>query len=112
MCVTRAILIALLALTAFASPPPGEQQNLDLLGLPELLIPASNPQTPEKIKLGDKLFHDTRFSGDGRLSCASCHTSTARAGDIVLPEVAVCARCHDDPASLRQVALPEEARAG
>jgi cytochrome c peroxidase len=32
------------------------------MGLPPLPIPADNPQTTEKIELGDKLFHDTRFS--------------------------------------------------
>jgi cytochrome c peroxidase len=43
------------------------------LGLPPVPIPANNPQTPEKIKLGDKLFHDARFSADGKVSCATCH---------------------------------------
>lgn len=43
------------------------------LGLPPLPVPADNPQTPEKIKLGDKLFHDTRFSSTGKVSCATCH---------------------------------------
>ncbi|MDX9708736.1 MAG: cytochrome-c peroxidase [Trichloromonas sp.] len=32
-----------------------------------------NPQTPEKIALGDKLFHDQRFSSTGEVSCATCH---------------------------------------
>jgi cytochrome c peroxidase len=36
-------------------------------------IPANNPQTPAKIELGDKLFHDKRFSVDGTVSCAKCH---------------------------------------
>ena len=43
------------------------------LGLPPAPVPADNPQTPEKIALGDKLFHDTRFSIDGTVSCATCH---------------------------------------
>jgi acetyl-CoA synthetase len=38
------------------------------LGLPPVPIPADNPQTPEKIKLGDKLFHDKRFSSTGEVS--------------------------------------------
>lgn len=33
----------------------------------------TNPQTPEKIELGKKLFFDRRLSGDGTMSCASCH---------------------------------------
>ncbi|MBI9091235.1 MAG: cytochrome-c peroxidase [Desulfobacterium sp.] len=37
--------------------------------------PAANPQTPEKIALGEKLFNDQRFSTTGMISCASCHLS-------------------------------------
>src|SRR3990170_208850 len=36
-------------------------------------IPEYNPQTPEKIELGKKLFFDRRLSGDGTMSCATCH---------------------------------------
>lgn len=43
------------------------------LGLPALQIPAGNPQSPAKVALGERLFHDKRFSADGRISCASCH---------------------------------------
>ncbi|AZP14147.1 cytochrome-c peroxidase [Undibacterium parvum] len=35
--------------------------------------PADNLGTPERIELGKMLFFDTRLSGDGTLSCASCH---------------------------------------
>jgi cytochrome c peroxidase len=38
-----------------------------------LPVPADNPQAPAKIALGDKLFHDKRFSVDGTVSCANCH---------------------------------------
>ncbi|OAI15931.1 cytochrome-c peroxidase [Methylomonas lenta] len=44
-----------------------------LLGLPALIIPADNPQTADKIALGQRLFNDKRLSGDGSISCASCH---------------------------------------
>jgi cytochrome c peroxidase len=43
------------------------------LGLPPVPVPADNPQTPEKIALGKRLFEDKRFSGDGTVSCATCH---------------------------------------
>jgi cytochrome c peroxidase len=46
------------------------------LGLPEVPIPADNPQTPEKIALGKKLFDDKRFSTTGDVSCATCHDET------------------------------------
>jgi len=45
----------------------------NLLGLPALIIPKDNIQTPEKIKLGQRLFNDKRLSADGSISCASCH---------------------------------------
>jgi len=53
----------------------GIMTNLEAapLGLPEVPIPADNPQTAEKIALGDKLFHDKRLSADGQVSCSTCH---------------------------------------
>jgi len=45
--------------------------NAAPLGLPP--VPEDNPQTPEKIALGDKLFHDKRFSANGEVSCSTCH---------------------------------------
>src|ERR1039457_6984038 len=38
-----------------------------------LPVPPANPLTSEKIILGKKLFSDPRLSGDGSLTCASCH---------------------------------------
>ena len=43
------------------------------LGLPAVPIPKDNPQSPEKIALGDRLFNDKRFSSTGEVSCATCH---------------------------------------
>jgi cytochrome c peroxidase len=45
----------------------------DLEPLRAVEAPADNPQTPEKIELGKKLFFDRRLSGDGTMSCATCH---------------------------------------
>jgi cytochrome c peroxidase len=36
-------------------------------------IPADNPQTPEKIALGQRLFFDGRLSADGTVACSTCH---------------------------------------
>jgi cytochrome c peroxidase len=36
-------------------------------------IPADNPQTPEKISLGQRLFFERRLSVDGTVSCSTCH---------------------------------------
>ena len=55
-----------------AAPKPQHQ-----VGFPALLylwvIPADNPQTPEKVELGRKLFFDDRLSADGTVSCDHCH---------------------------------------
>jgi cytochrome c peroxidase len=42
-------------------------------GLPAPLIPTDNPISEEKVQLGRRLFYDTRLSGNGTYSCASCH---------------------------------------
>jgi cytochrome c peroxidase len=36
-------------------------------------IPPDNPQTPEKIALGQKLFFDGRLSADETVACSTCH---------------------------------------
>jgi cytochrome c peroxidase len=59
-------IVAIVAVATSAAPAPP-------LGLPPVPIPEDNPQTPEKIALGDKLFHDKRFSTTGEVSCATCH---------------------------------------
>jgi cytochrome c peroxidase len=39
----------------------------------DIPVPADNPQSPEKVELGKKLFFDRRLSGDGTMSCSTCH---------------------------------------
>ncbi len=53
----------------------------DLKPLPPLPIFPENPLTPEKIELGKKLFFDRRLSGDGTMSCATCHDPERGYGD-------------------------------
>src|SRR5213080_1263189 len=61
-------------------PKPGplaHPKSIHQVGLPaaatRAVIPPDNPQTPEKIALGQKLFFDGRLSADGTVACASCH---------------------------------------
>lgn len=56
------------------APAAEKSDQNPLLGLPAVPIPADNPQTPAKIALGEKLFNDKRFSIDGTISCATCHS--------------------------------------
>ena len=69
----RWLVLIVCVLPAVVSPRFAVGDENPLLGLPPVPIPADNPQTPQKIALGKKLFHDTRFSVDGKVSCASCH---------------------------------------
>ncbi len=66
----------------------GQPKSLDQVGLPAELtrqaIPPDNPQTPEKIALGEKLFFDGRLSVDGTVACSTCH-DPARAFTDGLP---------------------------
>lgn len=41
--------------------------------LPPPPEPADNPTTPEKARLGERLFDDPRLSASGQIACASCH---------------------------------------
>src|ERR1700716_2622350 len=43
------------------------------IALTDSVTPKNNPQTPEKIALGEKLFFDGRLSANGTVACASCH---------------------------------------
>ena len=61
-------------------PPAGrlaEPRSLKQVGLPlsalRAVIPADNPQTPQKIQLGELLFFDGRLSADGTVACSTCH---------------------------------------
>jgi cytochrome c peroxidase len=55
----------------------GRPKSLEQVGVPVELtrqaIPPDNPQTPEKIALGQKLFFDGRLSADGTVACSTCH---------------------------------------
>lgn len=52
-------------------PAPGAGDRVWLLGkAPDA---ADNPVTPAKVELGKALFFDPRLSGNGTVSCASCH---------------------------------------
>jgi len=57
--------------------PLGQPRSLHQVGAPadatRAAIPPDNPQTPEKIALGQKLFFDGRLSADGTVACSSCH---------------------------------------
>src|SRR5438105_3063879 len=57
--------------------PLAQPRSPQEVGLPvdqtRAVIPPDNPQTPEKIALGQKLFFDGRLSADGTVACASCH---------------------------------------
>ena len=57
--------------------PLADPKSLKQVGVPleatRTAVPVDNPQTPEKVALGEKLFFDGRLSADGTVACSTCH---------------------------------------
>lgn len=68
---TAAALLAASGLLLGAAPA-GWQWALPAW-VPPPAVPADNPMSVAKVELGRHLFHDTRLSANGAMSCASCH---------------------------------------
>jgi cytochrome c peroxidase len=77
-----AVFVMLLAVAALADDKtlvPLTAVSVHSLGperlgnLPAVTAPPDNPQTPDKVLLGKKLYFDTRLSADNTISCATCH---------------------------------------
>jgi cytochrome c peroxidase len=70
----------LMPLAAHAAEPVAKPEPLAPLPS-EVPSPDDNPPTPEKIELGRQLFFDPRLSGNGMMSCGSCHLPEKGWGD-------------------------------
>lgn len=70
-----------------AVPPPVVETisfpPLDVL--PEPPFPPDNPFSDDKVELGLLLYFDNRMSGDGSLSCNSCHPASDGSWGIASP---------------------------
>ncbi|MGB3715177.1 MAG: cytochrome c peroxidase [Candidatus Promineifilaceae bacterium] len=53
--------------------------------LPPVSFPPDNPYSDEKAELGKMLYFDTRMSGDGSISCNSCHPASDGSWGIASP---------------------------
>ncbi len=67
--------VALVVLAGSSGLAAGKVPKLPL-GLPEIVAPADNPQTDDKVALGKQLFWDGRLSRSGKTSCETCHQPT------------------------------------
>jgi len=67
--------LAFAAMPLLAPQPPARAEGPMLANglLPPMPVPADNPQTDAKVRLGAQLYFDTRLSADNTISCASCH---------------------------------------
>lgn len=91
------VLLAMLAGAAVAGP------DEDLIArakavfgpLPASMPSADNPITPEKVRLGDMLFFESRISVDGTVSCAKCHPPGLYAADGL--RKAIGNHCKENP---------------
>lgn len=75
--------VGFLLITAATVPTPTPYEWKLPKGFPEPYVPADNPMTVEKVELGRHLFYDTRLSGNGNQSCATCHRQNRAFGDDV-----------------------------
>src|SRR5260370_31992970 len=57
--------------------PLAQPRSQDQVGFPSALtasvIPPASPLTPATVAPAEKLFFDSRLSGDGTVACATCH---------------------------------------
>jgi cytochrome c peroxidase len=66
--------LILLVLAALMIVYAGGDYQWDLpKGFPKPRVPADNPMSEAKVRLGRYLFYDRRLSINGQQSCASCH---------------------------------------
>lgn len=61
---------------AFGASATAQDNLPPLAPLPPPPNPLDNPYTPEKVELGRHLYFDPRMSGDGSMSCNSCHPAS------------------------------------
>ncbi len=73
--VTLCILILLGGAAVAQAPPIPDSSQEKIVADQEPIAPIPPPPAadPRKLALGARLFSDTRLSGDGKLSCSSCH---------------------------------------
>ncbi len=82
-------LIACIAVLACSGISFGADEDANLLEnagkvfspLPKVMASDQNPVTREKVLLGRMLFHESRISVDGTVSCAKCHPMGLYAAD-------------------------------
>jgi cytochrome c peroxidase len=81
VCVSFLLMMSPVALLLGAPIPPGgplaKPKSPRQVGVPaeatRAAMPADNPQTADKIALGQRLFFDDRLSVDGTVACNTCH---------------------------------------
>ncbi|HUV03704.1 MAG TPA: cytochrome c peroxidase [Armatimonadota bacterium] len=77
--VAALVVLACVASSVQVSKAQGQYANGLLPAVP---VPADNPQTDCKIRLGAQLYFEKRLSSDGTISCASCHRPDKAWADI------------------------------
>src|SRR5215510_10811221 len=72
MTIRTAVLAILIGTIVCTAQPAGF--NWDIRKpFPRPAVPADNPMSEAKVRLGRYLFYDKRMSSNGKESCASCH---------------------------------------
>ena len=74
----RTAVAALMVSTCLAASPGNSERAANE---PIHPVPAAEKLDPTRVALGARLFRDPRLSGDGRLSCLSCHAIDSNGAD-------------------------------
>ncbi len=95
--VVSSLLVAFTARTVFAGPDDDLMSRAkSVFGpLPASMPSEENPITPEKVRLGNMLFFESRISVDRTVSCAKCHPPALYAADGL--RKAVGNHCKENP---------------
>ncbi len=83
---TRSIIFLICVLTCIAMANAG---NHTARSEPILPLQVNTQLDPQKIRLGDELFHDVRLSKDNSKSCAHCHNLATNGSDGLSASVGI-----------------------
>ena len=72
------VTMAVIAIAMLGAAPPAFAVRMNE---PIVPLPATLNGNAARVEIGKRMFHDTRLSANGRVSCASCHNISAGGAD-------------------------------
>ena len=82
-CLLATVFSSLLSTSALAEISISQDDKSSLISEPIQPIPLKIELDPRKVSLGKNLFQDKSLSGNGQISCASCHSLSLAGADQI-----------------------------